>query len=245
LGFGVECESKSNVLLVQSLYINFKDILKVKGEQVKLKLATGAKRGLDATPETIREGSVRMEQHPEYANTLTKIKELGFDIENTYSDPYVEVKEVLNSQKEVVRVLKVVYVQEGMRYLDLEHELGHIRQLTERFGDKCLPTERVIEYPDGRVKDISDKGGVLTNWQNTVTEYHNRLDEFLHLYERGANIELLSEHGQGIRKWKELYKDIGLKRGKSPSRKSWVEKHFPDLYGLEERYSYVVVIIEQ
>lgn len=210
-----------------------------------MKLATGAKRGLDPNPETIRFGSVRMEQHPEYANTVAKIKELGFDIESTDGDPYVEVKEVLNSQKEVVRVLKVVYVQEGMRYLDLEHELGHIRQLSERFGNTCLPTDRVIEYPDGRVKDISEKGGVLTNWQNTVTEYHNRLDEFLRLHERGANIELLREHAQGIRKWRELYKDTGLKRGKSPSRKSWVEKHFPDLYELEGRYSRVVVIIEQ
>jgi hypothetical protein len=214
----------------------------VEGEQVKL--ATGAKRGLDPNPETIREGSVRMEQHPEYANTLAKIKELGFEVEITHGDPYVEAKEVLNFQKEVVRVLKVVYVQEGMRYLDLEHELGHIRQLTERFGNKCLPTERVIEYPDGRIKDISEKGGVLTNWQNTITEYHNRLDEFLRLHARGANIELLREHAQGIRTWRELYKDTGLKRGKSPSRKSWVEKHFPDLYGLEERYSRVVVIIE-
>jgi hypothetical protein len=108
----------------------------VKGEQIKL--STGAKRGLDPTPETIREGSVRMEQYPEYANTLAKIKELGFEIKITQDDPHVKVKEVLNPQKEVVRVLKVVYVQEGMRYLDLEHELGHIRQLTVPFGDKCL-----------------------------------------------------------------------------------------------------------
>lgn len=207
----------------------------MEGEQVKL--ATGAKVGLEPTPETIREGSVRMEQHPEYANTLAKIKELGFEIKITHDDPHVEVKEVLNSQKEVIRVLKVVYVQSGMRYLDLEHELGHIRQLTERFGDNCLPTERVIEYLDGRVKDISDKGGVLTNWQDYITEYHNRLDEFLRLCERGASIELLREHAQGVRKWRELYKDKGISRGKSPSRKSWVNLHFPDLYELEERYN--------
>ncbi len=123
-----------------------------------------------------------------------------------------------------------------MRYLDLEHEYGHVRQLTERFDDQPLRTIRVIEYPDGRVKDISDQGGALTTWQNTITEYHNRLDEFLRLEKRDANSELLKEHAQGVKYWREQYLNKGLKGGRSPSRKSWVQKHFSDLPILESRY---------
>jgi hypothetical protein len=77
-----------------------------------------------------------------------------------------------------------------MRYLDLEHELGPIKQL-ERFGDNIPPTERVREQPDGSLKTAPNQQGILTKWQNTITEYHNHLDEFIRLHERGASPELL------------------------------------------------------
>ncbi|MBR8835461.1 MAG: hypothetical protein DSM106950_15920 [Stigonema ocellatum SAG 48.90 = DSM 106950] len=207
-------------------------------QQPPRRLATVAKLGLDPTPDTIREGTVRMEQHPNYESAVAEIRRLEFEIKNTRgeSGPYVAVREVLNPETEVIRVEKIVYVQEGMRYLDLEHELGHIRQLTERFGEKPLATERVIEYVDGRIKDISARGEVLTNWQNTITEYHNRLVEFLRLQERGANLELLREHARGVRHWRAQYREKGLKGGRSPTRQAWVQKHFPDILPLESRY---------
>lgn len=100
-------------------------------------LATVAKLGLDPTPDTIREGSVRMEQHPNYKNLIAEIKRLEFAVKNTQQDePHVVVREVLNPEIQLIRVEKILYIQEGMRYLDLEHELGHIRQLSERFGEK-------------------------------------------------------------------------------------------------------------
>jgi hypothetical protein len=199
-------------------------------------MQTDAKQGLDPTPNTIHEGSVKMEQHPNYAQTVAELRNLGFELEFTNGDPYVEVKKVLNPEGETIKVEKKVYVCQGMRFLDLEHEIGHVRQLIERFSDKPLATKCVIEYPDGRVKDISDRGGVLNNWQNTVTEYHNRLDEFLRLHKRRANTQLLREHAQGIREWRGLYQDKGLKAGRSSSRKSWVQEHFPDIPKLEQGY---------
>ena len=205
-----------------------------KGDEVNL--GTDAKQGLDPTPNTIREGSVRMEQHPNYENTVVELGSLEFELEFTKGDPYVEVREVLNPEGETIRVEKKVYARKGMRYLDLEHEYGHVRQLTERFDEQPLPTIRVIEYPDGRVKDISDQGRALTTWQNTITEYHNRLDEFLRLQKRDASPELLKEHAQGVRYWREQYLNKGLKGGRSPSRKSWVQEHFSDIPTLESRY---------
>lgn len=201
------------------------------------RMDTGARDGLETTPETIRDGSVRMEQHPNYRSTIAEIEGLGFEVRQTSGDPHVSVREVLNPEGQVIRVERSVYLREGMRFLDLEHELGHVRQLTERFGESPLPTERVIEYPDGRIKQAGDQRGVLTNWQNTVTEYHNRLIEFLRLNERGANPELLREHARGVREWRGEYYSKGLKGGRSPSRRQWVDEHFPDLPQLERQYT--------
>jgi hypothetical protein len=164
--------------LSETLYLSCVPTLKP--QESAQNLATGAKLGLDPTPDTIREGSVRMEQHPNYKNLMAEIQRLEFAVKNTQQDePHVVVREVFNPDIQLIRVEKILYIQEGMRYLDLEHELGHIQQLCERFGEKLLPTERMIEYPDGRIKDISERGGVLTNWQNTITEYYNRLVEFI------------------------------------------------------------------
>jgi hypothetical protein len=123
-----------------------------------------------------------------------------------------------------------------MRYLDLEHELGHIKQL-ERFGENIPPTYRVIERLDGSLRKASNQQGILTTWQNTIIEYHNRLDEFLRLYERCASPELLKEHAQGVEEWFQVYRKKGLKSGRSSSQKAWAEKYFPDIIELQFRYN--------
>jgi hypothetical protein len=206
------------------------------------KMATGAANGKDPTPDTIREGSVRMEEHPQYQETIRQVTEAGFAIE--FSDDYVcvEVKEVVDSDGNVIRVEKTLYVQENMRYLDLEHELGHIKQ-QERFGGNML-TRRVIEK-NGREKESKIKDGILTVWQDTITEYHNRLDEFIRLYERGASPELLKEHAKGVEEWYTAYCRKGLKNGNSQSQKQWADKYFPDINALRSRYLAIVRTIEQ
>ena len=122
-----------------------------------------------------------------------------------------------------------------MRYLDLEHEVGHIKQM-ERFGKNIPSTQRVTEQPNGNLKAASNQDGVLTTWQNTITEYHNRLDEFIRLHERGASPELLKEHATGVEEWYQAYWKKGLKQGHSKSQKQWAEKYFSDLIELQSRY---------
>ena len=205
-------------------------------------MVTGAATGKDPTPDTIREGSVRIEQHPQYEETIRQVKAAGFEIK--VSDvARVEVKEVLDSNGNVIRVEKTLYVQENMRYLDLEHELGHIKQL-ERFGDKIPPTQRVIEQPNGTLKTAPNQEGVLTTWQNTITEYHNRLDEFIRLHERDASQELLKEHAAGVEAWYQAYWKKGLKKALSKSQQQWADKYFSDIAALRARYLDLVKTIQ-
>lgn len=206
------------------------------------KLATGATTGKNPTPETIREGSVRMEQHPQYEETIEQIKVAGFEI-RIGNEACVEVKEVVDLNGNVIRVEKILYVQENMRYLDLEHEFGHIKQL-QRFGNSMPPTHRMVERSDGSLKNAPNQQGVLTTWQNTITEYHNRLDEFLRLYDRGASIELLKEHAQGVEQWLQAYRKKGLRDGYSQTQKQWSQKYFPDIVELQSRYFDVIKTIE-
>jgi len=211
------------------------------------KMATGASMGKDPTPETIHEGSVRMEQHPQYQETIRQVTEAGFEIKVTDNKELVcvEVKEVVTSDKtdrEVIRVEKRLYLLRNMRYLDLEHEVGHIKQLQERFGGK-MATDRVIEK-NGREKKATQTDGVLTKWQNTITEYHNRLVEFIRLYERGASRELLIEHARGVKTWSQEYRKKGLNNGYGSNR-LWAEKYFPDLIELSDQCYKLMETIEQ
>ncbi|HBE16715.1 MAG TPA: hypothetical protein DEG17_21680 [Cyanobacteria bacterium UBA11149] len=175
-----------------------------------------------------------MEQHPQYEEIIRQVKVAGFDIK-VGDGAHVEVKEVVDADGHVIRVEKTLYVQENMRYLDLEHELGHIKQLA-RFGNSIPPTQRVIDQENGSFKTYPNQQGVLTTWQNTITEYHNRLDEFLRLHERGASPELLKEHADGVEDWYQAYWKKGIKQGYSKSQKQWAERYFPDLAELRYRY---------
>ena len=206
------------------------------------KMATGAGTGKDPTPDTIREGSVRMKEHPHYQESIKQVKEAGFEIKFS-EEARVEVKEVVDSDGNVIRVEKTLYVMPKMRYLDLEHELGHIKQL-ERFGENIPPTVRVMERPDGSFKNAPNQSGVLTTWQNTITEYHNRLVEFIRLYERSASPEVLKEHAKGVEEWLQAYRKKGLKEGRSQTQKAWAEKYFPDTTQLQSRYFEITQTID-
>lgn len=199
------------------------------------RMETGASKGREPTPETIRDGSVRMEEHPNYKATMQEVADGGFRVLETEKAPHVTVREVVDPAGNRIRLEKELHVNKGMRFLDLEHELGHIRQLTQRFGGEAHPTERWIEYPDGKRTEVKNPPGtdVLTRWQDAVTEYHNRLEEYLRLEERGAGESLLREHAEGVKTHREAYVD---KVTKSPTKNSWVKTHFSDLDDLISRY---------
>jgi hypothetical protein len=204
------------------------------------KMATGAQMGKPPTPETIADGTVKMQEHPQYLDVIQKAKTEGYEIKITKNgSAHVEVREIVDPSGNVIRVEKILNLQEDMRFLDLEHELGHIQQQT-RFKDGFLPTERFLERPDGSLKKAPDQQGMLTSGQNAITEYHNRLDEFIRLYERGAGPGLLKEHQEGVEFWLKEYWSQGLKGGRSQSRQAWVESYFPDLQLLKKRYNDII-----
>ena len=210
-----------------------------------LNLQAGAKPGKLPTPETIRLGTVRMEAHPDYKAVIETAKEVGFEIKYTEGDPYVKIIEVCNTAGNLIQVEKELGLQKGMRYIDLEHELGHIEQLI-RFGEQTLPTDRLIEYANGRRVESRNKKGVMAPWQNSILEYHNRLNEFLRLYERGLQVSVLKEHAAGVDKWAQIYFHKGLGghnhgRGGRPNSKqrakrAWAGKYFGEISQLVIKY---------
>jgi hypothetical protein len=173
-----------------------------------------------------------MEDHPGYAQAIAEVRAKGYEV--VYDGKaYVEVIEYVDGEGTVLRVRKVLHLQEGMRYLDLEHELGHIDQI-EGMGGDMPPTRRILEEPGRPPRDISKTGGVFTTWQNAVTEYHNRLVEWLRLFDRGASQALLREHAGGVAEWRRTYQKHVPR---SPTKSAWSSQHFPDLPTLEGRYT--------
>ena len=201
------------------------------------KLRTGAKTGNDPTPESINEGSVRMEEHPDFAAAIQDIEARGFTIVQTTGDPRVVVRRVVGKDGAVIRTDLELHIRKGMRFLDLEHEIGHVNQLTDpqRFPDGPPPTNIVTEATPGKFRDAPNQSGVLTRWQDPITEYHNRLQEVIALADRGASPELIREHLGGVAEWQERYFEKGLKGGRSGSQRAWAEEHFPDIQQLEAR----------
>ena len=203
------------------------------------KMATGASVGHDPTPQSIHEGSVRMEEHPQYQAVVDDLKAQGFEVRFTEGDPHVVSREVVDKAGNFVRVDRFVNVRKGMRFLDLEHEVGHVDQLTQRFGDTPLLTERKVLLPNGNLKDSRNVAGVLTQTQNDITEHHNRLVEWLRLYKRGVNPEVLSEHTEGVEEYASRYFKR-VRGGGASSAYKWAETHFGDIKDLENQYKQAV-----
>lgn len=206
-------------------------------------LSTTAKPGKPPTPETIRQGTVRMEDHPNYDAAIQKAKEAGFEIKlNKIAN--VAWLEIYDQYGSFLRIEKVLIVLKGMRYLDLEHELDHIQQF-RRFGDKVPPTDKLVELPNGRRYQYNIRDGILTVAQSTIAEYHTRLVEFLRLYKRGVDLELLKEHAAGVEFWRHESWRKGLNGGRSPSKQAWADKYFSDIEQLSKQYDAAIQAINE
>jgi hypothetical protein len=193
--------------------------------------------GVDPTAQTIRLGTVRMEEHPEYVSLRSKLEAAGYPLEEGDPPPCVERLQYVDRAGNVLRVEQRVVVQRSMRFLDLEHEAGHVRQFRERFGGNPPFTNRLLERPGRQPVDASDRSGVLSERQNAIAEFHNRLQEYIQLAERGAPPDLLAEHQIEIRIWHRRYIDavVGWKR--RPTKDTlWASDHFPDTGLLTEQY---------
>jgi hypothetical protein len=134
-----------------------------------------------------------------------------------------------------------------MRYIDLEHELGHIEQFTTRFGDTVPPLEKKIEFSKHHRRDVDVLAGIMTTKQKIIVEYNNRLVEFLRLYERGVEPKILTDHAEGdegVDYWNTEYLNDGINDGLSTTGLAFVKNHFPDIPELERKYKQAIQLIK-
>lgn len=206
-------------------------------------LITTAKVGHPPTPESIRQGTVWMEFHPDYSAAIQKTLDAEFEIQKS-GFACVDWIEIYDQNHNFLRLEKNVHVLENMRFLDLEHELGHIDQLS-RFEPHVPPTEKLVELPDGRRYKYKIRDGILTVAQSTIVEYHNRLVEFIRLYERGVDVALLKEHASGVDFWHRKARKKGLKGERSPSKQAWADKYFGDIEELSKQYETMIQMMNR
>jgi hypothetical protein len=198
-------------------------------------LRTEARLGEDVLTEySKRVGTVKMELHPKYAKTIQKFQDAGFEVVSD-GRAGLDVTEVIDKVTGLRTTRKILHVQENMRFLDLEHEYGHLQQL-ERLGNP--PLHRVNKLSNGKEVNAAgnDLQGVITSKQNTVLEYHNRLKEYTQLKQRGASVELLKEHADGVLQWREAAKTKGGLGITNSSTRKWTQENLPDLFELEDQY---------
>jgi hypothetical protein len=197
-------------------------------------LGTEAKLGDLATSYSLRTGTVRMQLHPGYSGIMQRFQEAGFEVVNSGSAG-LEVVEIIDKATGKRTMRRILHVKENMRFLDLEHEYGHLQQL-QRLGNP--PLSREIRLPNGNIVDAkgNDLQGIVNARQNTILEYHNRLKEYMRLRARGASPELLQEHAQGIADWKLEAYGKGKLSNSGSSERRWAQENFPELFELENKY---------
>ncbi|WP_228002431.1 WXG100-like domain-containing protein [Nocardia australiensis] len=206
------------------------------------RMGSGAMRGDDPTPETIHHGTVRMEDHPDFASLQAELEAVGYPLEviadGPKAYPRAERIEIVDRVGNTLRVEQRVVAVENMRFLDLEHEVGHVRQLLERFGTNPPCTERWLERPNGVLKKIDNATGLLSKKYDSIVEFHNRLQEYNRLADRGVPREILSEHANGVHHWYNEFRDAVDSPYSDKLNKwaIWANEHFPDIPELSSTY---------
>jgi len=193
---------------------------------------TSAKIGEDASEETIRIGTVRMKEHPDFENirTFLSVRDVIIEeIEDVTNDVgYIE-RIVLNAANQKIRTEKILAWHPEMRFLDLEHEIDHIKQFESNLKGKYC-THLVRKTSQNR-KTIEDSTfGYLKESKKAFLEYEVRITEVLRLKERGASKTLLDEHIEGLRATYNHFrhKTKNLQGSRKRTFEDWRSKHFPD-----------------
>lgn len=193
---------------------------------------TSAKIGEDPSEETIRIGTVRMKEHPDFEELETSLSDKGIitkEVEDVTNDVGYTERIVLNARNQKIRTEKTLEWYPEMRFLDLEHEIDHIKQFEENLnGDYC--THLVQEKPQG-LKTIEDSNlGWLNKPQKAFLEYEVRIREVERLKERGASKTLLDEHIEGLKEAYNHFRDKtkNLQSSKKRAFENWRYEHFPD-----------------
>ena len=194
-----------------------------KGKAFEL-MRTGAKLGKEASPDTIRTGEVKMEQHPNFQTLLDELKQMGYEFRyNDKGNAHAAFIAIFDKDGNLIRTEKYVTLEQGSRFIDLEHEVGHVKQLEGNLQGK-VPTESYLQRENGTLKKMNSNQ--LTTKQNIITEYENRLAEIQRLKDRGAGPELIKEHEDGIIPWQKDYNQIMKYGGKDAQ---WAKDNFPNI----------------
>lgn len=173
-----------------------------------------------------------MEEHPDFARRISELDQRGYKFEyeqNEAIDPHVHIRQVLTPQGDLVRFEKFLFAKRGMRFLDLEHELGHVDQLESL--KQPMPNEQVLENGKPyKGRDIPK----VNKQRAAIIEYENRLQEFFRLRDRGVDAKILEEHANGVRAAREDYNErMAIDR---TAGRNFVAENFPRLRELDERF---------
>ncbi|MBW6436342.1 hypothetical protein KZ829_21620 [Actinoplanes hulinensis] len=202
------------------------------GEEPPLRSA-GAEVGEMPTPESIRQGTVRMELHPDFPDVTRFLTDNGFRLVEDPAGPRVVIRHVYSADgKTFLHEEREVRHLDGMRWLDLEHELDHVRQMLDRFGGE-LGTEAYRERANGTRVELKGAQRILSAKYDTIVEYHVRLQEAIRLLERGVDPALVREHLAGVDERRALMNQKVHQR--DSAAQNWRREHFSDIPSLENR----------
>ncbi|WP_306363117.1 hypothetical protein [Nocardia sp. CC227C] len=152
--------------------------------------------GTAPTVESIRLGTVRMEEHPSFAAVQAHLEKIGYPlrVESYWGrPPRVARSAIVDAQGNVIGYEQYIRGISGMRFLDLEHEFGHVDQMLYRFRNNPPIHDRIKRVPGKPDSSVPHKPDDYTGRQDKIAEFHIRLKEYLWLAQRGASREVLDQ----------------------------------------------------
>ncbi|MFG1791238.1 hypothetical protein [Nocardia sp. NPDC049149] len=190
--------------------------------------------GVDPTPDSIRLGTVRMEEHPAFPAITAELERIGYPLrieDYVGQSPRVVRNAIVDKDKNIIEFEQYVRGISGMRFLDLEHEFGHLDQILYRFRDNPPIHERIQRIPGKKFdRTLPHTPGDFTGRNDKIVEIHIRLKEYLWLANRGAPKEVLDEQADLVETgWGEYRKVVDARGSKGAQDKAWAEEYFPDI----------------
>jgi hypothetical protein len=208
-----------------------------------LKMASGTVKGIDPPSDpallaqAVKVGTLKYQLHPGFAAVKAELARYGFEIREA-SATHVVYQRLLDpkNKRVVLTIQKFINLEPNIRFLDLLHELDHVRQLMINLKGEMFTETGLMRPNTGDIKSFGNdplyRKSTLTLPQNTITEIHVRLKEYLRLKAAGADAALLAEHYEGLAKWSVVFREVlSSARGSSAPKllEDWAYSHFPDL----------------
>ncbi|WP_229779667.1 eCIS core domain-containing protein, partial [Deinococcus knuensis] len=217
-----------------------------------LKMASSAVKGIDPPAdrvryqEAVKVGTLKYHLHPQFGAVKAELDRYGFQI-RTSDHTHVVYRRLIDpkDKKQVTGVEKVLNLGPDVRFLDVLHELDHIRQLVVNLKGEVFTDTGVARQ--GGFKSFGNdalyRSTTLSNPQNVVTETHVRLKEYQRLRLAGADDAILAEHYEGVAHWLRQFREQTSSAKGSASNaalQDWAYTAFPDLQDLINEFQTLV-----